>query len=306
MFKPVIIARQLQYFIAVAEEENFHRAAERLNIAQSALSRRIKDLETDLGVRLFDRTGRSIRLNEAGHLLLAHARRITADISRVRADVAKMAEGSIGALALGFNEIAFRHPIVIELMRGFRAANPKIEIDLKHMVSSVQVEMLRNGSLDCGLLYNHYVDDEDLASIHLFEDEMMLAINTGHPLANRPDLTLYDLRHEPFIWASRQLAPISFDRMIAAFQAQGISPLIAMEIPYSHLTMSIVAAGFGLGFVTATEKGREPANVRLMHVEGFDVRSRFDLVWLRSNTSKVLKKLTDHFSSHAPTKASAP
>lgn len=295
----MIIARQLQYFIVVAEEENFHRAAERLNIAQSALSRRIQDLETDLGVKLFDRTGRSIRLNAAGRLLLENARRIATDIERVRADVAKVANGAIGTLALGFNEIAFRHPAVVELVRDFRAENPGIEIDLQHMVSLRQVEMLRSGALDCGLLYNHYVDDEDLDGITLFEDEMVLAINEAHPLASKPRLTLYDLRHEPFIWASRRLAPITFDQMIGAFQAQGISPRISMEVPYSHLTMSIVAAGFGMGFVTQTERGREPANVKLIRVADFDVKMRFDIVWSRTNESRVLRKLVDHISGHA-------
>lgn len=295
----MILARQLQYFIVVAEEENLHRAAERLNIAQSALSRRIQDLEADLGASLFDRTGRSIRLNEAGRLLLENARRITTDIERVRADVGKVANGSIGTLALGFNEIAFRHPAVVDLIRDFRDANPRIEIDLQHMVSLRQVEQLRAGSLDCGLLYNHYVDDEDLDGLTLFEDEMVLAINASHPLASKPGLTLFDLRHETFIWASRRLAPITFDRMIAAFQAQGISPRISMEVPYSHLTMSIVAAGFGMGFVTKTEEGREPANVKLLRVEGFDVKMRFDIVWLRSNTSKALARLVEHISRNS-------
>jgi len=293
-----LIERHLKFFVAVAEEENLHRAAQRLNIAQSALSRRIQDLEAELGVTLFERSKRTMQLNDAGRDFLASAQRILADLDRARADVHKVAEGSMGTLSLGYNEIAFRHPAVVALLKQFRVDNPDIHIALQHMISGRQAEQIKQGALDAGLLYNHYVDDEELSALHLFEDSMVLAIHQDHPLAGKPDLSLLDLRHEPFIWASRALAPMIFDRMIAAFQAQGISPRIEMQVPYSHLILDLVAAGFGSGFVTRMVEGGEPPSVRLIALPDFDLRTRYDLVWARRNRSAILKRFVDEVRSH--------
>src|SRR5246500_3505385 len=140
--------RHLRYFVAIGEEENYRRAAKRLNVAQTALSTQIQDLEAELGFKLFDRMPRGVKLSAAGKLFLEDARRILQTVGEATARAARVARGQSGTLRVGFAENASWHGIVPDSFRRFRAQQPDAELQLRPAASSEQLEAIRSGRLD--------------------------------------------------------------------------------------------------------------------------------------------------------------
>src|SRR5262250_709311 len=146
--------RHLRYFMAVGEEENYRRAAQRLHVAQTALSTQIQDLEAELGFKLFDRLPRGVKLSAAGRLFLEDARRILQQVSEAAVRAARVARGQTGTLRVGFTENASWHGVVPESLRRFRERQPDAELQLYPSTSLEQVEGIRSGQLDAGFVFN--------------------------------------------------------------------------------------------------------------------------------------------------------
>ena len=271
--------RHLPFFIAVAEEENFQRAAARLKIAQPALTRRIQELERKLGTRLFDRLPRGVRLNEAGRVLLDDGKRVLEEFDRACQRAARAGAGEIGRLRLGYNDVALKFPVVAGALRDFRARYPDVELRLMPMPSEAQRAGLRGGSIDAGLFYMEPAEVAGLAGFTLAEDDFLLALPRFHRLAARNDLCLADLAEERFLWPSRTEGRVLYDRMIAACRERGFSPNIEMEILTADNTLSVVASGIAVGFVPVSRLGAEPDGVVLRKVADFSVPMRLDLAW---------------------------
>src|SRR5882762_411329 len=142
--------RHLRYFVGVAEEQHFGRAAARLHVAQPALSRQIQDLERELGFLLFDRLPRGVRLNAAGKLFLSDARRILRDVDEARLRAERIAHGKGGTLRIGIATAVSWHGIVVESFRELRRWQPAVELELQHLLSVDQVEAILSGRLDAG------------------------------------------------------------------------------------------------------------------------------------------------------------
>jgi DNA-binding transcriptional LysR family regulator len=142
--------RHLRYFVAIGEEENYRRAAQRLNVAQTALSTQIQDLEAELGFKLFDRLPRGVKLSAAGKLFLADARRILRDVNEAASRAARVARGQSGTLRVGFTENASWRGVVPESLRRFRKRQPDAELQLTPATSLEQIEAIRSGRLDAG------------------------------------------------------------------------------------------------------------------------------------------------------------
>ncbi len=283
--------RHLPYFIAVAEEENFQRAAARLKIAQPALTRRIQELERKLGARLFDRLPRGVRLNEAGRVLRDDGKRVLEEFDRACQRAARAGAGEIGRLRLGYNDVALKFPVVASALREFRARYPDVELRLMPMPSEAQRAGLRAGSIDAGLFYMEPEEVAGLAGFTLIEDDFLLALPRGHRLADRGDLCLADLTEERFIWPSRTEGRVLYDRMIAACRERGFSPNIEMEILTADNTLSVVASGIAVGFVPLSQLGAEPDGVVLRKVADFSVPMRLDLAWVDGAAPPVAERL---------------
>lgn len=146
--------RHLRYFVAIGEEENYRRAAQRLNVAQTALSTQIQDLEAELGFKLFDRLPRGVKLSAAGKLFLADARRILRDVNEAASRAARVARGQSGTLRVGFTENASWRGVVPESLRRFRKRQPDAELQLTPATSLEQIEAIRSGRLDAGFVFN--------------------------------------------------------------------------------------------------------------------------------------------------------
>lgn len=240
--------RALACFVGVAEELHFRRAAERLNITQPALSQRIRVLEEEIGTPLLERDRRHVALTPAGAAFLEPARSAVANANLAKTQALRAVRGELGRLRLGFTVIAF-YGMLPEAVRVFRGRYPDVAVELVEMNSPSLEAALVAGDIDLGVLHPPLAMSE-LTTRTLPEQQLVLALPAMHPLARRKIVAVADLENEPFLIAPRAIGPSIYDRVIALFQGQGISPHIVQEVtPMTTLT-GLVAASVGLGFVT--------------------------------------------------------
>jgi len=289
--------RHLPYFVAVAEQENFQRASQQLNIAQSALSRRIRDLEHELGdVPLFVRMPRGVRLTPSGRALLKEAQAILAQLDEARERAVSIMKGDEGTLRIGYSVGAVRHAFIADLLHAFRVAFPRITLNVELLTVDQLQQKLRNAEIEAGIFYTSD-PSEDLKSLVIAEEEFLLALPADHPLAARDAIHFADIVGEEFVWFSKLFNPTVHDRMLAAFAQRGLTPRISIESPTADTTLRLVASRLGLGFVPPIDQPRMPAGVILRSISDFTITWQFRLVWLRDNMSPILPRLIDAVSA---------
>jgi DNA-binding transcriptional LysR family regulator len=281
--------RHLRYFVAIGEEENYRRAAQRLNVAQTALSTQIQDLEVELGFKLFDRLPRGVKLSAAGKLFLEDARRILQQVSEAAARAARVARGQSGTLRVGFTENASWRGVVPESLRRYRERQPDAELQLTPATSLEQIEALRSGRLDAGFVFNMATADAELDYIPVALQRVELAVPKGHPLTRLKKLRLRDLADAPFVWFPRREAPAFYDRLMHECFRGGLkSPRIVQEGLNESTILSLVSHGMGVGWVNGTARGRCPEGVVIMSIVDLDMPLPLALAWRRDNTSPLL------------------
>ena len=291
--------RHLRYFIGVGEEQHFGRAAERLRVAQPALSRQIKDLEGELGFALFDRLPRGVRLNEAGKLFLTDARRILKDIDEAKLRAERIAHGKAGTLRVGIATAVSWHGVVVDSFRQFRRAQPDAALELHHLLTVHQVEAILSGRLDVGFAASLTPWDKNLAHWEFAQDRMVLAVPRGHALTKRKTVRLRDLRDFSFVWFPRWVNPAFYDRMIQECSRGGLSaPRIVQEAPDRDTNLGFVQCRIGLSWQPETVRWHCPRGVALVPVVDMNVRLPFNLIWKKDNTSALLQKFVAQVKHH--------
>jgi DNA-binding transcriptional LysR family regulator len=283
--------RSLRYFIAVAEHSSFSRAAEEVGVVQSAMSHRIGDLEDTVGTPLFHRDGRSIRLTEAGKILLPDARRIVRLIGQARDRLQRLSQGETGSLRIGFQSAACRRRIVSESFIEFRTRYPNIDLELLPMTGLSMEDALGTGELDGGFFYRH--GTPPLSHRRLYVDNWLLALPTSHPLASVADLYLRDLRSENFIVLPRRITPILHDRIFAACAAGGLTPKVVQEAFEEPMVLNLVAMGLGVAFVLDSLPTELYGNVILKPVADFDVPTELCFLWDPANDNPTLNRFNE-------------
>jgi DNA-binding transcriptional LysR family regulator len=289
LLSSIMDLRHLQYFIAVAEAESFHRAAETLRIAQPALSRSIRALEEDLDTRLLERRPRGTRLTEAGRVFLADAKRIIRELDSARERIRRMSQGHVGSLRIAFGEGAAGHNALTEAIRGFRLREPDVDLLLSPMTSSLQIEAIRQGQVEAGFVYRTPLDEPEFQRHRIAVEDLLLALPKSHPLASKKRIRLRELRDEPLISMSRSLNPAFYDALMAACIAGGLIPKVLQEAS-STIMLCLVQTGMGLGIMSAALRWRLPDGIILRSVEDLSLPSSLDLVWRRDNASPVLQR----------------
>ena len=239
--------RLLRYFVAVAEELHFGRAAARLHIAQPGLSQQIQALERRLGVRLLERTSRQVRLTPAGSLLVSEGRRLLAEAERAVDRVRRTGRGEIGRVTVAAIGSA-TYDVVPRLLRAHRTRYPDVELVLREMSTPAQVQALRSGEIDVGLL-RLPADTTGLVGHTVREDRMALMLPETHPLARRRRIPLRALAREPLILFPAAPRPSWADTVVAACREAGFEPIVAQEAMESATVVSFVAAGVGIAIV---------------------------------------------------------
>ncbi len=283
--------RHLRYFIGVGEEQHFGRAAERLQIAQPALSRQIQDLEREVGFLLFDRLPRGVRLSEAGKVFLGDARRILQDVDDAKRRAERIALGQAGTLRVGIATAISWHGLVVNAFREFRRRQPDVELVLHHMVSVHQVEAVLADRLDAGLAAAVTPWHEDLEHRQFALDRMVIAVPKGHPLTKPARIRLRDLRSMPFIWFHRWVNPAFYDQMMEACARGGLSaPRIVQEATDRDTVLGLVQCQIGIAWLTESTRWHCPRGVVLLPVVDMPVRLPFNLIWKKDNSSPLLQK----------------
>lgn len=249
--------RQLRYFVAVAEELHFGRAAQRLFISQPALSFDIRKFEDQIGVRLFDRTNKSVALTNAGEVLLDEARRLLLQASEAERLTQRSASGLAGRLRIGFvNSMLYRG--LPDAVARFEADNPTVEIVLREMNTNEQVSAIQRRQIDMGCA--HWgVFPAEVASSVIHSEPFVCCLPAGHRLAAQRKVDLSALAQDPFILFPRAVSPHYHDLIIAQCVSAGFSPMIRHEARLWQTVLSMVEFGMGVALV--------PQTLRQLHSE---------------------------------------
>ncbi|RDK12201.1 LysR family transcriptional regulator [Cupriavidus lacunae] len=296
--------RQLRYFVTVAEELHFGRAAQRLSMTQPPLSQQIQALEEEIGVQLFARTRRSVALTPAGQQWLPEVRRVLADAAALPGLAQRLARGELGSLSLAFVSTA-DYGILPDLLRRFRARHPEVQLQLREATSDVQLEALMEGAIDAGLVIRPQLPamPHGLAYLPLVSEPLVLAVPDGWRAAgdgsvSLPDgtVSLREAAHEPLIIFPRRSAPAFYDIITGYYAREGLVPVIAQEAIQMQTIVSLVSAGMGVALVPASLCNLRRTGVSYLALREAGPQIETGLVWrdgASTGVAPVLRSFID-------------
>jgi len=280
--------RRLRYFVAVAEEGSFNRAAQRLHIAQPPLSNQIKQLEEELGVLLFERTSRGVRMTEAGDLLLEEARRIFVEVDQTVRIVRRVGHGEVGRLVLGFVPSA-SNEVLPPILRTFRQRFPEVELFLREMRPNRIVQLLHEKQIDAGFLYLP-LEDASFNIECVSREPLVLALPEAHPLASESRVELQALAEEPFILPARYPMPGLYGQVTEACRQAGFTPnAVQKDVWLMQTIVGLVAGGIGVALVPASLRNLRRRGVVYKSVSGLSPTVELGMIWRRDGAGMVLK-----------------
>jgi Transcriptional regulator len=281
--------RHLRYFIAVAEELNFTRAAERLHIAQPPLSQQIQHLEAELGFQLFRRTKRTVHLTAAGQVFFEEAGKILQQVDRAIQLGRQTSRGELGQLTVGFVSSS-AHNVVPAILQAFRTRCPAVKLELQELTTNEQLQRLRFGQIDIGFV-RPPVEEEGINSEIVFREPLIAALPETHNLADRAHLELRELSTEPFILFPRSLAPGLYDPIVSLCQQAGFSPIAAQEAIQMQTIVSLVAAEMGVAIVPASMQNFQRSGVVYKALPESTCIVAIALIWRSDPTAAVQRFL---------------
>lgn len=282
---------RLSCFIAVAEELHFGRAAERLHMTQPPLSRQIQQLETELGVQLIDRTTRSVTLTPAGVAFLPDARRILQLAESAALTVRRVPAGDLGTVVVGFTA-ASAHAVLPRLLEQTRSILPDVKLELREMVSSVQIEALMTGEIDLGMA-RPPLKRPGIVSRPLLHEQLVAALPAGHPLTEQArQLTLNDLDGQDLVMYSPVQARYFHELLISTFTIAGATPRYVQFVTQVHTMLVLVRSGIGIALVPASAATLHPEGVVFRTIGAFRERPvELDAAWRGDSTNPALLRL---------------
>lgn len=285
--------RRLRQFVAVAETGNFHRASQRLSLAQPAISRQIKSLEADLGVKLFMRHAKGVQLTEAGKCLLDGARKILDDLNALSTATRRAGSGQPRFLRVAFSEIGSGNGIIPRTISAFQVGDPDIDLDLITMDSTNQILALRHGEIDAGFTYLAPSDDTELDRLNIESGPILLAIPKTHHLASRDKSTVDLISGETIFCVSDKVNERFVKSLHTALQAHNVSLKVLAKATSGAEVLSFVSAGIGLGLVSPAMTWHLPPDIAVIPLIDLDMTVSVSLAWRRDNESRPLKSLID-------------
>lgn len=283
--------RHLRYFVTVAEELHFGRAAQRLQMAQPPLSQQIRQLEAELDVQLLYRTKRTVRLTDAGQVFLREARHLLLQADQAIAIAQRADRGEVGRLILGFVGSA-TDSILPVILKAFRQRFPHVQLILHEMTTAEQVEALHNNRIQLGFL-RPPLNDEDLILETVLQESLMVALPEAHPLATQTQVSLVSLAEQPFVLSPRHLGAGFYDQIYRLCQQAGFTPQVAQEAIQMSTIVSLVAAELGVALVPASLQNWQRVGVVYRPLADSTPQIELAISWRQTDTSPVLHQFIE-------------
>jgi DNA-binding transcriptional LysR family regulator len=283
--------RSMRYFVTLAEELHFGRAARRLSMTQPPLSQAISGLERELGVRLFERTRRKVALTHSGAAFLDEARATLARAGQAVEAAQRAERGELGRLAVAYLA-ATAYSLLPLVLRDFSRGFPGVRLDLRELTLPQQFEALRRGDVDVALL-RPPVADAELASEIVLQEPFVLALPAQHPLAALRRVPARRLAEEGFVMFPRQPGLVYHDLVMGFCLRHGFTPRVAQEAYQTHTVIGLVSAGIGVALVPASAQRIALAGVAYRPLREATPRSKTAVAWRRLDSSPVVKAFLD-------------
>jgi len=283
--------RHLRYFVAVAEELNFTRAAERLGIKQPPLSLQIRQLEKELGTPLFRRLGRKIELTGAGKLFLEEARNVLQHVERAKTDVKRRARGETGQMCIGTAGATYFEPLVNRVTREYCAKYPGVVLYAEESSTRMLMAEVHAGKVDAAFVWSPLTEHKDLAIIPFANDRWVVMLPKDHALDRLASVPLSALDKERFLLFPRRANVIMYDSIIAACREAGFEPNLGQELPHIFAAFPMVAAGLGISMVPECLTRVHVEGVSFRPIKGDGLRVRVSLIHRRNDQSAAVKNL---------------
>ncbi len=280
--------RHLRYFVAVAEELHFGRAAERLHLAQPPLSQQIRKLEELLGYPLFIRTSRSVRLTDAGEAFLQRARRTLRNVQRDLDETRSIARGDVGSLHIGFIGSAVLSTLPA-IFRTYREAYPRVRLHLHESFTSLVMEGLENGTLDAGILR----DGDPVAGINvttILSEPFVAVLPASHACAKQKSISPAALRGEPFIYYPRSAGARAYEKPLTLCEEYGFRPQVVQEASHWLTILQLIGAGLGVSIAPACVRRIATAEVVCLPLRGARTVSNIELAWPAGDGRPIVER----------------
>ncbi|OZI58028.1 LysR substrate-binding domain-containing protein [Bordetella genomosp. 1] len=295
--------RHLRYFVAVAEELHFTRAAARLGIGQPPLSLQIQQLERELGTPLLLRLPRGVALTEAGSQFLEDARAILSAADRAVDTARRLGQGERGSVAVGFTASAVFHPYLPQGIRAYRDRYPGVHISLSESNTQALLQNLRKGEVDVAFVRPPYQLEPDYASERVLDEPMLVALPPGHALCRRRAVPMQALAEEAFVLYPRPIGAGLYDAILGACQRAGFTPRVIQEAPQMASIISLVAAGVGISVVPSAMRHMGAEGIEYRPIRGDAPRALLDMAYRRHERSTAARnavRLLRELAQRAP------
>jgi DNA-binding transcriptional LysR family regulator len=273
--------RDLRYIVAVAEELNFSRAAMRLNMSQPPLSHQIQQFENELGVRIFQRTKREVRLTEAGRRIVAEAYRVLSQVDRLTKAATQARNGDVGHLSVG--ALGGVQEILVETLSIFARQHPGVHVELQYTSTAAQIQALREGRMQVCFL-SLPVHHETLAVEVVKEEPLRIALPKTHPLARCERVALSALADEPFIFVLRRVTPGFHDLVTGICRDAGFNLKVVHEVDSPPASLTLVGANLGLAFCVASMESNA-SNIVFRPLQHPEPQVQYGMVYKRDAQS---------------------
>lgn len=281
---------RIRYFVALAEECHYGRAAERLRMSQPPLSQQIRLLETELGMQLLTRTTRRVELTEAGRVLYEGAKRALDQLDRSILLAQRVQRGEAGVLRIGFVSTA-AFELLSRVLRGFRLRHPEATTELFHLTSAQQAAAFEARTIDVGFLREPPAGDVEVEVID--RERLFAVLPARHPLARHRSVSVRALRDEPFVMWDRQQTPGIAHTILELCARHGFQPKIALEVTNPPALLSLVAGGVGVSIVPVSARRLRPEKTVFRPIDDVDAFSPMSVAWRSDNANALVNRFIE-------------
>ena len=290
--------RHLRYFIAVADEQSFSRAAERLHMAQPPLSHQIKDLEKELGVQLFDRKSHPIQLTPAGQAFLEECRATLAQLEQAVHKTQRIHQGELGYLTVGFTS-SMANGVFPEMLRTFRQRYPEVELILQEEHSASLIQRLRDRQTDIIFLYLYHeiYEANDLEMMSLTQEPLVAVLPKNHPLAAKSQISLADLKDEEFVMPLHQVVAGLSEQIYHLCSQAGFIPKVVQTAVFMVTILGLVAGETGISILPSHVENIQREGVVYRPIMEPTATTHLTAVWRQNDSSTILQHFLDVIKS---------